>query len=292
MNNHFKISLLKYRHSLALGEVLNVGLLLLFSDEWRFIYPKKLSRLRCLYPDVEIDFLRNYLKNFEAHTEKLNKVIQKSSSELSFAHGFTLDNFMENVYSEFLPKDDSALQFSAEQRYVLYTNSREKIIENLYKKYFFPYESPNKRNPRDENIMLGEIRKYLKNFNLSVFERYFQKQEPKKVFNEKTALSFDLHWQNSQTHLVKPISFDLSQSSSIDQKASQYFGKFMLLQGEIQRGSYALDVPVSRPKDKALFADYDKALYVLEGVPSIKLIEEERLESYAVKVVEALTLHN
>jgi len=266
--------------------------LLFFSDEWRFIYPKKLSRLRCLYPDVEIDFLRNYLKAFETHTEKLNKVIQSSSSELPFAHGFTLDNFMENVYSEFLPKDDSALQFSAEQRYVRYTNNREKIIENLYKKYFFPYEASKKRSSRDENTILGELRNFIQSIEFSVFEHNFQKQESKKIFNDKTELSVDLHWKNSQTHLVKPISFDLSQSTSIDQKASQYFGKFMLLQGEIQRGGYALDVPVSRPKDKALFKDYDKALYVLEDVPSVELVEEEKLQGYAVKVVEALTLHN
>lgn len=289
MSKHFKYSLLKYEYSQALGEVLNVGLLLFFPNEWRFIYPKKLTRLKDFYPDVEEEHLKIYLDAFEKQAHQLNQKIQ--SNEIPFEEGFSLDNFMEKVYAEFLPYDSSALYFSKARTSVLYSENRDKIAENLYEEYFFPYEFANDRNQKDESMILRAIRNYIKEIGKDIFEHHFRNQEAKQISNNKTSLTIDLHWKNGKTHLVHPISLDLKRDSSIDRKANQYFGKFIQLRDEIQKGDYVLDIPVARPAEQRLFKDYDKALYILEDVEFGNVIEEENLKNYAQKAVNELASH-
>ena len=285
MNEHFIYSVLKYQYSQVLGEVLNVGLLAFFADEWRFIYPQKLTRLKELYPDVEENHIKTYLQSFEKHSQKLSDRLQQ---EIDFEQ-FSISDFEQKIKQEFLIKDDSALQFSEAKTSVKYSNNIDKISQNLYQKYFFPYDISQEKR-KDEEFILKELKILLKE-NQGIYNKYFQNQESKKISNEKTTLKVDLHWKNGQTHLVQPLNFDLKKETSIDNKANRYFGKLIQLQSEIEKGQYIIDIPLAKPSEKRLFKYYDRATRILSDAPATNLIEEDKLQDYAEDTIRQLILH-
>jgi len=71
----FNYCVLKYCPSHALGEQVNIGILLLFkeSDTARFIFPTNLSRLVALFPAVDINTLEKYLTNLRTKIEVLTE---------------------------------------------------------------------------------------------------------------------------------------------------------------------------------------------------------------------------
>lgn len=288
MNNYFAYTILKYKYSQILGEIINVGLLVIFADEVRFIYPPQLKRLRDFYPEVEEHHIKNYLTGFEQYANSISNNLKQKPLEFEESDFKT---FAQKKVAEFLVKDDSALQFSELHYSVRYIPSNKKIVENLFEKFFFPYLDKQEESGKNEEYIIKTIRNNIKEIQPAIFEKYFNHQLPKSIENDKTSLTFDLHWQNGQTHLIKPISFDLKQGSSIDNKANRYFGKFWQLNEEISTQNYVLDIPLIKPSQKILFKEYDKAVRILEDISQLNLIEEEKLPEYTQKTIEALLAH-
>ncbi|AFM05408.1 hypothetical protein Fleli_3068 [Bernardetia litoralis DSM 6794] len=277
MNNFFTYSLLKYRYSAVLGEVFNIGLLVHFpNQEIAFLYPNKLNRLKGIYPN----FLENNIKNT---LQNIDRFVTE--------HGFYLKDFpFHSIFSEIIVSDDSALFFDDCSTSLLYINDREKIKQQLYKKYFFPYEEYKSNSIKriTEREVIKNVKESIKNTNPLVYERYFKNLEKKEISNSATSMSIDLYWKNGATHLIKPISFDLLKAESIDNKANRFFGKFIQFQEQAEKESYIFDVFVTKPKRGALYKQYDKALQILEKAP-IQLMEEEEIESYVGNTVEYIS---
>ena len=80
MENKYTYSLLKYKHSPLLGESLNLGLLVYFTNENRlhFLYSKNLSRVKSVYSNIPEKIIRNYLREIGNKIELLNNKIAKS----------------------------------------------------------------------------------------------------------------------------------------------------------------------------------------------------------------------
>lgn len=289
MNDYFIYSKLQYRYSSALGEVLNVGLLVLFPTEWRFIYPSKLTRLKFLYPDIDENHIKKYLQGFAKQCEKLNKGMH---GRIDFEYLETTD-FLQKVHESFLVKNDTALQFSEAKTSILYSPNIDKIIQNLYQTYFFSYEIQTiKEKRKDEQQVVKILKETLQELNQGIYNRYFKHQESKKIANDKTSLKIDLYWKNGQTHLVHPLNFNLKRENSIDNKANRYFGKFTQLQQELEAEQYIIDIPLVKPTQKHLLKYYERAKNILIEAPFTNLIEEERLQEYAKNTIQELTLHH
>lgn len=287
MSEHFIYSVLKYQYSQVLGEVVNVGLLAFFANEWRFIYPQKLNRLKELYPDIEENHIKTYLQSFERHSQKLSDRLQQ---EIDFEQ-FSISDFEQKIKQEFLIQDDSALQFSEAKTSVLYSQNIDKISQNLYQKYFFPYDFSQEKR-KDEDFILKELKGFLQARHQDIYNLHFKNIAPKELSNDKTSLKIDLYWKNGKTHLVQPLNFDLKKENSIDNKANRYFGKLFHLKNEIEKGEYLIDIPLTRPTEKRLFKYYDRATKILSDAPATNLIEENKLKEYAENTIQELILHN
>jgi hypothetical protein len=62
MSNYFTYSVLQYKHSLALGEILNVGILFYFPDDGCFEFINgDGSRVKSVYPDFDNSLFNGYL---------------------------------------------------------------------------------------------------------------------------------------------------------------------------------------------------------------------------------------
>lgn len=91
--------------------------------------------------------------------------------------------------------------------------------------------------------------------------------------------NFEFTWNNHVQHFVKPVSFDLTDSKNINQKAATYFGYLSCIASVAHENK--VDILLTRPQDKNLFSAYDKAVQLLDNVVLKKeLIEQEELEKY------------
>lgn len=287
MNNYFTYRLLKYQYSAILGETFNIGLLLsLPNQESYFIYPKRLHRLKNIYPDVEELHILYYLKGFKERIDKINKL---DKGGLVFTNGE--EDYLTKVSSELIANDDSALQFGKILKSTLYTEDINKIIEHLHNKYFFPYEKIGEDIPKnDEEYLLKTVKDQLKSKNDDIYTEFFSNKPSKTISNKRTSLEVKLYWKNGATHLIQPIGFDLERPHSIDNKANRFFGKFFLLKDALEKENATVDAIVSRPRDKKLFSAYDKALDILQEAPC-EIFEEVQLAEYTERMIKELESH-
>ncbi|HTI61113.1 DUF3037 domain-containing protein [Mucilaginibacter sp.] len=132
MKKTYTYSLLQYRHSIVLGEVLNIGLLVYFPIESRirFIYPENFKRIKTLYNNFPERTIISYFEYFNQRVDELNK---KPEVFYKYEINNSLRTLIEN---EFLSADSSILQFSNYHKAILYTEDLNTLIMKLSNLYF------------------------------------------------------------------------------------------------------------------------------------------------------------
>ena len=106
MNGIFQYCPLQYHYNSASGEVLNVGLLVLFPDQQKiaFVHPEKLNRLKAAYPNsVAERTLKAFFKGISGKVMALNR-----QPEIFNDYRNRPLDFIDN---EILIRDASSLQF-------------------------------------------------------------------------------------------------------------------------------------------------------------------------------------
>lgn len=283
MNSVFYYSLLQYRYAQSLGEVLNVGVLLLFPEQRQaiFLHPKRLGRIRKLYPKFAEKIIRSYFKGIVSRTNQLTK--QPEIFADCEAHPRQL------IDNEIFIRDSSALQFSDVKTSVLYTEDLSAIGEQFYKLYLSFYDEDEYRSRHDETYLLKEYKQLLRQRLDGLLSREAF-EHPITVKPEGTTLAyqFPFAWQNGSFNLVKPVSFDLKLEQSINEKATLNVGQFTLLNDYAERRNARFDVLVARPKDRKLYKPYEQAVQLLANQPHVHIVEEEQLDTYSEKTAEAL----
>lgn len=132
MKNTYTYSLLQYHHSIVLGEVLNLGLIIYLPSINRisFIHPISLNRFKIVYEDFPENTIISYYNYFQKRVKELN-----SNSDIFYKYELK-KSLKEFIEYEFLPADSSMLQFSNYNKAVLYTNNLDNLVKKLSKLYF------------------------------------------------------------------------------------------------------------------------------------------------------------
>ncbi|PWA05097.1 DUF3037 domain-containing protein [Flavobacterium psychrotolerans] len=288
-NNQYIYSILKYKHSLLLGESLNIGILIYIPNEEKFIfrYSKSLSRIKSIYDIVSEKTIKQYLSQIELKLQTLK------SDEIHFYQN-ELVNFFDKFIDKFiLPQDGSVLQFSSSKTSYSYGNDSETIANNLTSKYLLDKEKHIAGiTTTKEPILVKKFYGYLSSLD---FERINQNANKfyknYKVRNETgNEFNFDYAWQNGTLNLIKPISFDLKESKGIAEKAYKNFGLFTDLSNEASSNNLRYDLLIARPTLKSLYREFDHALGLLETLQRVEIVLEENIEKYSQKAINALTL--
>jgi hypothetical protein len=103
-------------------------------------------------------------------------------------------------------------------------------------------------------------------------------------------LKFDLAWKEKSTNLVKPLSFDLTEEKSIQEKSLINYGYLDLLGDYAKENNYRFDFIVAKPQNKTLYKAYDNALGLLELSKAPKrIITENLLKEYSEEAIEELS---
>ncbi|GAB3930987.1 DUF3037 domain-containing protein [Larkinella terrae] len=288
MNSVFHYSVLQYHHSQALGEVLNIGVLLWFPEQRQavFRYPSRLSRIRKLYPKFPEKTIRSYFRGISIRANQLNKQPEIFANYKQHPRQL-IDN-------EILIRDSSALQFGEVKTGVVYTSDLSKIADEFYRLYlaFYDEEDPN-RGRHDDAYLLTSFKKNLRQRLLGRISRETLEQSiTVKPGSTDLSYQFPFAWQNGTYNLVKPVSFDLKLEQSIHEKATLNFGQFTLLQPYADERNARFDLLVARPKNRSLYKSYDQAIELIDQQPRVKIVEESELSDYTEKTAQALNNPN
>lgn len=288
MNSTFQYSVLKYRHSFLLNEVVNVGLLLYFPEERiiKFIYPFRLNRISGLYSNFDIGTIKTVQGIFDSRCNELNQ--EWSSLNKSLLAALEPPKF-ENIISDyFLVEDASSLYFD------IYKNGVNvginKILSHYYEEYFSCYsEHAPHIHKKDEKYIEQRIKSQLKS-NLKNSNNKISLEINKEISLGLISERFKLGWRNGSENLIAPIAFDLLETETIKQKSLSWFGKLSFLGEYAKANNISFHILTSKPSDKSLFKAYDNALKVIEKANAPKEIyEDKQIDEYANYIIEYLS---
>jgi Protein of unknown function (DUF3037) len=275
---------LRYRPSYLLGEMVNIGVLFWFIDSGKFVFvsPPRLDRLKHLYFDADISNIRRYLTAFEGYAEYLSNNLNKPV-------------FDANLLSDyFLIEDGNTFTFSEWRKGVINDGTIADIVAEDSKKFLLYYNNKQNVTPRNEAFLKNKIKKAL-----SVAPEKKAYFKPKTIETAHIKQEFPFSWQNGTMNVVAPLSFDLKAQRNIQDKAIQYTGLFHHLKGIIADENLKFDLIIARPSNTKLFADYDKALDILQILKQstpvfetrLSFFEENEIEKYAANALEKVQIN-
>lgn len=263
MKKGIKYSVLQYRHSQLLKEAVNVALLIYFPAEGRIEFVLgNVNRIKLLYPEFSASFFQKFIKIIQTRVELLRNDV---SGEIA-----SFDDF---IHRNILADDATVLQFTKSATSLISNLSFEKIVED-YANLFLPDRNADKdlRVRHTEQFLIQKLKTSL----------FANKQVQSKVQINNSFeynglnFKFDLGWQNGSFNLVKTLSFDLLDETSIQNKAVTQFGNLTLLKNKAESENLRFDLIVSKPHAPRLFKAYDNALDVLDQIEVPKKVVEER----------------
>ncbi|MEJ8803171.1 hypothetical protein [Pontibacter sp. H249] len=272
MDGKFQYSVLKYRHSYAIGEVVNLGILFLFEDgEVAFSFPNKLSRLSQMYSHgLSLNFIKKTLASFDTRANKLNRsreAIVGLENDLSFIIG-----------QYFLPENASSLFFSDTCKGLF--DDKEAIIE-YFSNFYLGWYNSRSEEKKDDKYIVDKVKSFLKNEYSQEVEKKMRLDlvltDSKNLVSEK----FEYGWQNGTLHLITPISLDLANEQYYDTKALKWRSLLGMFKPEADSKGIKFDILVAKPTERSLFSRYDKAMKVItDSDAPITTYEEDKYDEY------------
>lgn len=283
MESIYKYSILKYRHSLVLGEELNIGLVIFFesNNELCFIFDSKLIRPKAIYENIPERVIRNYLREINNKLNQFNKELNQFE-KLEIRSSLT--NFLQD---NILQIDSSALQFSMEKTAYQYQVENKKIKDYLTENFLLK----NHTSSIDKEYEIGKefynkVKPHVKEEGKSNNPNFYRDY---KIQNETGIdYTFKYAWQNGSLNLVKPLNFDLNEPRYISRKAHQNYGLFIDLDSVETLGKHKYDLLIKRPSKKQLFKEYDHSLSLLSKIKKVRIFEENKIPEYTRNLIRTI----
>jgi hypothetical protein len=286
----YSFCLLQYHHSVALGEVLNAGLLVYLHEErtLHFLYPDRLLRLRLAYPQLAEKTLRQYCKHFEKRADELN-----AQREIFTEYALESGGLPRLIEAELLPPDASALRFGSLRRGIYYTDAQS-ALANLYNQFFYLFDDAPNRERVDDRKVLTRYKLLLRELGLLqpaegrpalIQYKYKAKLAPDAEY------TFDVAWRDTNTlHLVEPASFDYKERIDILNRTDTLYGRFTKPSAVAFADTHhcTFDLLLAPPRVPELFRSYDNAIKLLDEVSHLKLVTPDELSRYSQQTIEAL----
>lgn len=204
----FTATVVQYQHDAALGERLNIGVVLVCRDanfaQARF--QEHLSRVSAAFPGAS-------LPNIKATCRAIASTIRSMEKQPGLFDGRTPVDLVHHVIA---PADAA---FTTSELFRGVTANPTRMLDDLFRLYVDTQQREDVRH-RDEQEMMSCLFRQLK--ERQVPRNYFMK---KSVGPEEYQLAFKHVWKNGHMHALQPISFDLSTGDTIREKAVTWSGR-------------------------------------------------------------------
>lgn len=263
----YEFALIKYVHDILTGEFINVGLSVVApSINYSNLKCKTTSRrIKKTFPDVNSIQLKKQLKHIENIFEKNN------SKNLSLIHSEKLEKLMLDI----IPHDDSSIQWEVVGSGV--SINIEKTFDDLFDKYIMKYEEKNIYDHKSDDVW-RVFKKDLQN------RKILSLVKPYTISTNDDELNFKHTLKNGSLHCLEALSFDLTTSEGIKDKARSWLGKVT----SISKSNELFEIyyMVSSPSDKKLQHAFDNAISILK---KSEIPVHIYMENESVKLADSLS---
>lgn len=278
MKTPYTFSVLRYIHDIVSGEFVNVGVAL-YAPQARFlgvVCSNTYGRLSSFFGGIEGEHFKRMMRHISSGIEEL---AERLWTELPLEK---IPSDVRSCVDQVWPPDNSSLQFSLVRGGI--TEDPQATLEELYERVVERYARRVQPPSRaDEDI--------LKIFRDTLAQRQvLARLHPKKILTIDYEHEFPLAWKNNIWHVSEALSFDLTTSGNILEKANQWLGRAYSL-AESQE-AFKLYLLLGRPQQEKLKSSFVKAENILHKMPCPhEFIREDEAADFAVEVENELKGH-
>lgn len=273
----FKFRILRYIHDSFTGEFLNIGLAL-YSQAIPYLQIRllqKYGRITNTFPGVEGYDFHRYISSLQ---NKFDNLADKINSKQLTIEQLSLEG-IDNLLATVLPPDDSAVQFGPIQGGM--AGDLGAVFSDLYFRLVEEYLPTDEHLSRTENEIWNLFNKPLRLHNVTGL------LHPTIIHTSNDDIELEHAWKNGKWKALQPISFDLKQTGTIQNKARLWLGINVILEesSEVACIYYLLGKP--RRDNLALQKAYFKAKDLLgtgNHSKKIEIIEEDNAEEFAKEI--------
>lgn len=262
----YTYTVLRYRHDPLAGEVVNVGIVLhapqsgFLQCAMRTTY----GRLSKLYPDFEGSALTADLRRIQT---ALKRLADAEMSDL-FSSVDDAAKFARRVVD-----DPAGSYFWSEVKSGI-TKSPEDDLKRIFQRYIGRFEAVSKTRKSDADVWRPARDKLIERHLAEFFES-------KTIRSKRDEVEFDHAWKNGIWHCFQPLSFDLADVDSIQNKAARWVGHMVgLSTADDQFRPYFI---VGQPSEPRLANAYERAIAFLGEAPTAhapRVIREEEIDAF------------
>lgn len=266
MNKQFTYSVLQYKHSLILGESLNVGILFYFPIENRFEFVKgDGTRAKSIYPDFDNSTFNAYIKSITLKVKEHVDIFNELENKIDFS---------KYIHQNILAIDAAGLVFNESVTTSTEITDSKKIIDE-YSRLLLPGINIEKPliTKHNENFIIKTFSNYVFGKNKEV-EKKFKKNEL--IRTKHFSIKFDYSFQKETTNFIKPISFDLTDEISIQNKSAILYSQLVDLKEYINSSPSKFDILIAKPQN-GFRKEFENALDLIDSVkiPKKLILEED-----------------
>lgn len=273
----YTYTVLRYRHDPLAGEMINVGVVL-HAPRSAFLGTAVRStygRLSKLYPDLEGGALTRILKRIQTNIKRF------SESEIGgiFSSSATAHTFAKRVI------DDPAGSYVWSDLKSGITKSPEQELARLYHRYIGRFEATTVSRRSDADVWRPARDKLVEREIANLFEK-------KTIRSNRDEVEFDNAWKNGIWHCLQPLSFDLADVESIQNKAARWVGHIVGL--STSEETFRPYFIVGKPSDIRLQSAFERAVAFLAEAPSEnmpRIVREEEIETFVQELETQVHSH-
>jgi hypothetical protein len=275
----YRFCVLRYIHDGVTGEFVNVGIAL-FSVDVPYLRAKctiQYGRITRVFDRIDGDRFKQTVRYIE---DEVNRTGQKLRQRvLSFAE---TEPTVEGLLKQVLPRDDSAIQFSAPGYGV--SLDLESTLAELYERYVERYAGQPDIPSRSDDEVWRVFREALERRSV------LGSLTPKAIIAPDYEYEFRAGWKNEIWHVYEPVSFDLVEPTSLVDKANRWWGRSASLAESPER--FRLHLLIGEPQNPRLVHAFGKARNILGKMPgSPDLIMEADADKFAADLEREISVH-
>jgi hypothetical protein len=275
--NSFQAVVVRYVHDQLTGESINLGIVLVGSDTGTLWFKSISSyrRVTNLFPEADSTHLRYLLKHMKEYCEK-----RSSEANLNLlTDGESLKTVLDGATLNLFREQGGTIQFSDTIRGL--TRDSKQTCASLFARYVSKYESTlSESSSRKDSDIWNSLETKLKQRNVFL--------SAGKLESSHFSVDFEASWQNGKSNLLKTISFDLSSSNQIREKAASWAGKIQAVEPVKQNADVHLVIGIPKEeKDGDISLAYDDGMAILTKLlpTNTKLYTEEQEDELVAKIL-------
>lgn len=275
----YSYCVIKYVHDPAVGEILNVGVVVWFPaiSELLCKLEMRYERLSKTFVNFDGENFKRTLRHFEIALESLQ---QELSGNLFSTENAEAD--VKTLIKRVWPDED--LSFQIGTSLVGITDDPEQTVQEIYHRFVGSHWAPQNNERRSDDQIWSLYNDSLSKLSVS------KKLVTKDIITEEFSLKFNHAFKNDKWHLLEPVSLDYREASTIQKRATNWLGNATAMQGHAELGK--LYLLLGRPRSSEHRKAYEKAKNLLHKmlIPH-EIVEEDKAQDFAQAMAAFIQEH-